>query len=148
VIDGKKSGPEKKKKINLFLSFQLIMDKARQLTAHAKEQAMKFFQIHADKLTNDLKDKITRVLSTGEQETVELQVRRFRAESGKVGISLYIVHFFSSVAWSKNYWPIAKKFFFFLNLIFPAVRNFKFRHMFCRNKKFCSVKSRFPEHLP
>jgi hypothetical protein len=32
---------------------------------------------------------------------------------------------------------------FFLNLIFSPVRNFKFRHMFCRNKKFCSVKSRF-----
>jgi hypothetical protein len=29
---------------------------------------------------------------------------------------------------------------FFWNLIFSAVRNFKFRRMFCRNKKFCSVK--------
>jgi hypothetical protein len=34
---------------------------------------------------------------------------------------------------------------FFLNLIFSAVRNFKFRHIFCQNKKFCSVKSRFPD---
>jgi hypothetical protein len=34
---------------------------------------------------------------------------------------------------------------FFLNLIFSAVRNFKFRHMFCQNS---SVKSHFPVHLP
>jgi hypothetical protein len=43
------------------------VDKASQLTAHAKEQAMKFFQVNSDKLTNDLKDKITGVLGTGEQ---------------------------------------------------------------------------------
>jgi hypothetical protein len=41
-----------------------------------------------------------------------------------------------------------EKVWFFLNQIFSAVRNFKFRHMVCRNKKFCSVKSRFPVHLP
>jgi hypothetical protein len=43
--------------------------------------------------------------------------------------------------WSKNYWA---------NRFFLAVRNFKFRHMFCRNKKYVpgSVKSCFPVHLP
>jgi hypothetical protein len=35
---------------------------------------------------------------------------------------------------------------FFLNQIFSAVRNFKFRHMFCRNKKFCSVRSKNKIH--
>jgi hypothetical protein len=63
-----------------------------------------------------------------------------------------IVNFFSSVAhvWvpgAKSTGPIVKVWFFF-NLIFSAVRNFKFRHMVCRNKKFCSVKPRFLVHLP
>jgi hypothetical protein len=49
---------------------------------------------------------------------------------------------------SKNYWADREKVVFFLNLIFSAVRNSKFRHMFCLNKKCCSVKSRFPVHLP
>jgi hypothetical protein len=51
-------------------------------------------------------------------------------------LSLYnVVYFFSSVAcvWV----PGAKT-------TGPIVRNFKVRHMFCRNKKFCSVKSRLP----
>jgi hypothetical protein len=66
---------------------------------------------------------------------------------------LTILHFFSSVAhvWvhgAKNYWADHEKVWFFLSLIFSAVRNFQFRHMFCRNKKFCSVTSRFPVHLP
>jgi hypothetical protein len=65
---------------------------------------------------------------------------------------MIIVNFFSSVriclgTWSKNYWADHEKIWFFLNQIFSAVRNFKFGHMFCRNKKFCSVKSRFPVHL-
>jgi hypothetical protein len=44
-----------------------------------------------------------------------------------------IVHFFSSVAyvWNKNYWADREKVWFFLNLIFSAVTNLKFRHMFC-----------------
>jgi hypothetical protein len=63
-----------------------------------------------------------------------------------------IVHFFSSVAYvwvpgAKNYWADREKVWFFLNRIFSPVRNFKFGHMFCRNKKSCSVKSRFPVHL-
>jgi hypothetical protein len=41
--------------------------------------------------------------------------------------------------WSKNYWADREKVWFFLNLIFSAVRNFKS----CRNKKFCSVKITF-----
>jgi hypothetical protein len=45
--------------------------------------------------------------------------------------------------WSKNYWADRKKVWFFLSLIFWAVRNFKFQHMFCQNKKFCHVRSRF-----
>jgi hypothetical protein len=58
----------------------------------------------------------------------------------------YTAHSFSSVAYvwirrAKTTGPIAKS-------VFSAVRNFQFRHMFCRNKKFCSVKSRFPVHLP
>jgi hypothetical protein len=44
---------------------------------------------------------------------------------------------------AKTTGPITKIFCFFLNLIFSAVRNFEFRHMFCRYKKFGSVKSRF-----
>jgi hypothetical protein len=51
-------------------------------------------------------------------------------------------------SWSKNYWADREKVWFFLNLTFSAVWNFKFRHMFCRNKKCCSVISRFPVHLP
>jgi hypothetical protein len=65
----------------------------------------------------------------------------------------HMTHFFSSVAhvWvpgAKKYWAECEKVWFFLILIFSAVRNFKFRHMFRRNKKFCSVKSRFPVHFP
>jgi hypothetical protein len=55
---------------------------------------------------------------------------------------LVLSHMFGC-RWSKNYCSNREKVWFFLNLIFSAVRNFKFRHMFCRNKKFCSVKSRF-----
>jgi hypothetical protein len=56
-----------------------------------------------------------------------------------------IVHCFSSFAYvwvpgAKTTGPITKVW-FFLNLIFSAVRNFKFQHMFCRNKKFCTVFS-------
>jgi hypothetical protein len=66
--------------------------------------------------------------------------------------STCIVHFYSSVThvWvpgAKTTGPIVK-IWFFLNLIFLAVRNFKLQHIFCRNKKFCSVKSRFPVHFP
>jgi hypothetical protein len=70
---------------------------------------------------------------------------------GLIHTTMTILHFFSSVAhvWvpgAKTTGPIAKKLCF--NSIFSAVRNFKFRHMFCRNKMFCSVKSHFPVHLP
>jgi hypothetical protein len=42
--------------------------------------------------------------------------------------------------WSKNFWVDREKFWFFLNLIFSAVRNFKFRHMFCRKKAlWCKI---------
>jgi hypothetical protein len=67
------------------------------------------------------------------------------------GIQYTIVHLFSYVAYvwvrgAKTTGPIAKVC-FFLNLNFSAVENFKFGHMFCRNKKFCSVKSSFPVQI-
>jgi hypothetical protein len=35
-----------------------------------------------------------------------------------------------------------------VNIIFTSVRIFKFRHMFCRNKKFCSVITFVGPYLP
>jgi hypothetical protein len=62
---------------------------------------------------------------------------------GSISMRLTRVHSFSAVAYvwvrgTKTTGPIAKMFGFSYDLIFSAVRNFKFRHMFCRNKKFCS----------
>jgi hypothetical protein len=70
-----------------------------------------------------------------------------------VGWATCITYSFNSVAYTyvwvrgaKTTGPIAKKFFFsFLNqnFSFGSEKFIKFRHMFCWNKKFCSVKIMF-----
>jgi hypothetical protein len=57
---------------------------------------------------------------------------KFKSMQYKYVITLYCP-FFSSVA---DCWADCKKVRFFQNLIFSAVRNFKFHHMFCRNTNF------------
>jgi hypothetical protein len=42
--------------------------------------------------------------------------------------------------WSKNYWADREKVWFFLNLIFSAVRNFRFRQCFAEIKSVAVIQ--------
>ncbi|XP_064626584.1 uncharacterized protein LOC135487122 [Lineus longissimus] len=83
------------------MAMTLIKDGARQLTTHAKDQALKFFQKNADKLTKDLEDKITDALGTGEKE-VDLQERGFKEIWGNIKDTFndfgdYVKQFFGDI---------------------------------------------------
>jgi hypothetical protein len=87
----------------------------------------KLFMFERDAITNMLPLSCQHDLTT--YSLVNLTQSANNLLRWQVGVCQTIVHSFSPV-------------------FFSAVRNVKFRHMFCRNKKFCSVNSRFHVHLP
>ncbi|XP_064626224.1 uncharacterized protein LOC135486946 [Lineus longissimus] len=48
------------------MAIQLIKDGASELSEHAKNEAMEFFKKHADQLKDDMKEKISNTLGTGD----------------------------------------------------------------------------------
>jgi hypothetical protein len=91
--------------------------------------------------------KIPSTVRTASATIPTLNIYRMRTLKVLYSIFLILSHMFGYQR-QKLLGRSRKSLFFLKPVICSAVRNLKFRHMFCRNKKFCSVKSRFPVHLP